>query len=564
MSKRRSLALGLGLSLLAPLVAPGGASALAPVDPTVTRAFDWLLSEQQANGGFEQTNFAGFETPDAILALSEATQAGPTWSPAFARTGIEAIESSDNKNPLNYVDDLVDTGDTTNVTAAVQAAKVITLVAAPLGIDAADFDPSNDSAAAVDLPARIRAYVQPNGTVAFGSFFNGVLYTAIGFRTAGIAEPTGIGGQIRAAQRPDGSWNYAGDQDPATSGDIDTTSTALLALTELGAARTDPAVRSGIEFLASTQAGSGAWQSFGSDDPNSTAVASIALSKLHIDVSTGAWRARYGAPLAPGQAYVSPYAFLRSQQAADGHIASANDAYPPVNTFATSQSVQALARQWFLSPDRANLVTALATQLGSPKATPGTAAATVTSDALGTNASILTARRGAADAVLSSLFGRQAAAADLFQRAFHRAIDPSGLDYWSRKLQTITRSQMLERLTGSSEFYRRAGSTTAGFVDSVYQAVLGRPADPNGRDYWIRKIDGGDSPLHVAQSLVASTEFRRKTVDAAYQDVLQRPADPSGRAYWTNKLATTRVEVLLASLAATESYYDRVTGPAPG
>ena len=38
--------------------------------------------------------------------------------------------------------------------------------------------------------------------------------------------------------------------------------------------------------------------------------------------------------------------WLRSQQAADGHIKSQNDAFLPVNTFATTQTVQALERGW--------------------------------------------------------------------------------------------------------------------------------------------------------------------------------------------------------------------------
>ena len=51
------------------------------------------------------------------------------------------------------------------------------------------------------------------------------------------------------------------------------------------------------------------------------------------------------APGSSGQPYVSPLAWLRSQQNADGHINSPNDSFG-VNTFATSQSIQALRRGW--------------------------------------------------------------------------------------------------------------------------------------------------------------------------------------------------------------------------
>ncbi|MEP6626320.1 MAG: hypothetical protein ABJC79_17865, partial [Acidimicrobiia bacterium] len=51
-------------------------------------------------------------------------------------------------------------------------------------------------------------------------------------------------------------------------------------------------------------------------------------------------------PAQSGNPYHSPVNWLRTQQAADGHITSPNDSFPPVNTFGTSQSVQALERGW--------------------------------------------------------------------------------------------------------------------------------------------------------------------------------------------------------------------------
>ncbi len=561
MSTRRTLIAGVGFSLLAPLLAPASAGAVTPPIPVAQRASSYLIGHQKADGGFEQTDFAGFETPDAVLALAESSQGGPSWDAAFARTGIADVRagaSPTGKNPLDYVDALVTSGDTTTVASAVQAAKVIALVATPLGIDPTDFDPAEDSAQPVDLIARINAKVQPNGTLGFGSFFNGDLFAAIGFRKANKALPSGLLGQIRAAQRSDGSWNYAGDQDPKTDGDVDTTSTALLALAVNGANPTDPNVAKGIAYLAKVQSPSGAWQSFGANDPNSTAVAAIALSALHIDASTSKWRSTHGAQKA-STVTGSPYAYLASQQAADGHIASPNDATPPVNTFASSQSVQALARQWFLSAAREKLVNAQATVLGSPMASPNNKALGVASDGLGPNSSIEASRRKAAADVLGSSFGRESAVDDLFRQSLGRAVDPSGRVYWSEKLLTITRSQVLSRITGSSEFYRTAGGTPDTFVKAVYQAVLGRQPDAAGGAFWEGRITRGERVEHVAQSLVASTEFRRNATSAAYQRVLGRSADASGLSYWTGKLSTVRVEVLLSNLAATNEYYERAT-----
>jgi hypothetical protein len=170
---------------------------------------------------------------------------------------------------------------------------------------------------------------------------------------------------------------------------------------------------------------------------------------------------------------------------------------------------------------------------------------------------ISSARVKAAGAVLNSSYGREAAAADLFVQAFGRTIDPAGRAFWSKKLLTISRPEMLSRLTGSPEFYRLAGGTTPTFVDAAYEAVLGRSPEPAGRAYWIGRLDKGVPVEQIARSLVASTEYRRQQVDAAYQELLGRSADAAGRAYWTTRLATTRIEVLLAGIAGSREFLER-------
>lgn len=541
MTIRRSLAVGLGLALAAPLVAPGVATAAPAPIPAVQKATTWLVARQEADGGFEVANFPGFETSDAILALAAASQGPALWDTTTAHAAVSGLDASSGKDPLDAIDDLVDgdEGSPTIATAA-RAAKVITLVANPLGLDPADFDPSGDSPSAVDLWSRIDAF-EDEGSYDLDAQFNGVLYIATALAGAGRPVPAGLVAQIRAAQNGDGSWTYDGVP-VASSADVDTTAQALLALSQAGLGRTDTDVAEGVAFLAAGQQPNGAWQSFGSDDANSTAAAAVALSALRIDVTA--------APFA------SPYAFLLSKQAADGHIVGSFDSDPP-NTFATSQSTQALARQWYLAEDHKRLVDALSAEVGSPADDESFAAAEVASDALGPNASLRPARERAARAVLDSSFGREAAAADLFVQALDRQLDPSGRAYWSNKLKTLTRPEVLARLTGSSEFYNGAGGQIPSFVDAVYQSVLGRTPDAAGRTYWINRLNGGTSVSQVARSLTASTEYRRNQVDAAYGRILDRPADPSGRAYWTNKLGTTRIEVLLASLAGSGEFYER-------
>jgi hypothetical protein len=278
----------------------------------------------------------------------------------------------------------------------------------------------------------------------------------------------------------------------------------------------------------------------------------MALSAHKVDLTDPAWRTAAGAP-ATGT-YTSPYDWFLAQVQSDGRIASPNDGFG-VNTFATSQSVQALGRQWFLTEQRGNLVARMSSTLASPAAAPSTDRP-VAASLLGPNSSIRSARTTTALFTVTSQAGREAAAADLFQAAFGRAIDPSGRSYWSRQLLTLSRPEVLARLTGSSEYYRRAGSTIPSFVDAVYQSVLGRTPDPSGRAYWIRQLQGGRSVQAVARTLTNSNEYRRRAVDAAFQQQIGRQPTGPERAAGIERVTALRIEWYIASLAGSPEYYD--------
>ena len=286
---RRCVAVGVGLSLAAPLLAPAPGGALSFADP-VGSAVDWLETQQQDDGSFEVAQFPGFETSDAIAAIAAASQTGPRWDDAQALAAVEALVSTQTRTPLDEIDRLVDAdgaADPSTDAAGARAAKVIVLVAGPLGLDPTDVDPADDSPAAVDLGARMDLHRQGDGSYDFGAQFNGTLYSALALQVRGEVVPQGLIDQIIAAQRADGSWDYTGTPAGGPGEDVDTTALALLALSA-GLAPTPalspdaPAgpkasIQAGVNFLASRQQASGAWQAFGADDPNSTALATIAI-----------------------------------------------------------------------------------------------------------------------------------------------------------------------------------------------------------------------------------------------------------------------------------------------
>jgi hypothetical protein len=292
----------------------------------------FVKSKQLADGSFETSGFPGFETPDAVLAIAENAQQQVGWSVPQAKAAVDATVKNGN-SVLHAIDDYSQSG-----LNAGQAAKLTVLVARPLGLSVTAFDPDGDGA--VNLQALIDSGHQAGGS--YGAF-NATLYAAIAKRPLG-GVPADTVALIRGAQRADGGWNFLGESGGTTASDVDTTALAIQALVASHIAVDDTDVRQGLAFLAAQQRANGAWQSFGADDPNSTAVAMIAITAAGFDPTVSCWRDTV-APARQGTPYGSPATWLRADQAADGHFESPNDDFG-VNTFATSQAIQALRRGW--------------------------------------------------------------------------------------------------------------------------------------------------------------------------------------------------------------------------
>ncbi len=326
------------------IVALVAASALAitaaPAHADVASGAAWLATQQRADGGFEVAGFAGFETADATLALAEAAQSGGGWDADAARSAIAGVTTGAGLAPYDAIDDEAEIGPTAGA-----AAKLIALVAAPGGwadgLSPVAFDPGQDGAA-VDLLSTMSAGFDA-GTGWFGTFGD-TLLAVLAHRQVCVDIPDASTAAILAAGAPSGGWNFAGDPTDDLF-DPDITGRALQALAAAGVPVDDPAVSSGLRRLAvEHDAATGGWISFGEVNPNSTALAVLGLDAYGFDATTRAWRDDL-APERAADPYVAPRDYLLGQQQADGRIASPSDSFG-INTFPTSQGVQALTLAW--------------------------------------------------------------------------------------------------------------------------------------------------------------------------------------------------------------------------
>jgi hypothetical protein len=565
-SARRAVAVcvltALSFSLVS-FVALAPATAVASL--TLTRARAFVVSQQQSDGGFEVGHFPSFETPDAVLALAELAQTGSTWNTAAARSAVSAVVSR-GRSALDYADDQAESPGLTSALAA----KYLTLVVEPLGLNPRDFDPSNDSVKPVDLVAAMGKGADLDGQYRKPAF-NGLLFIALAHWSIDCAVPGDLVARIKAAQQPNGSWDFSGA--PSGKGvDIDTTSLAVIALTRSGLPSTDPAIARALTLLARQHRANGAWQASAFppavDDPNTTSLATLAIAATGQAPGTAGWRNR-AAPELAGQPYVSPDVWLRSQQKPDGHIASPNDSFG-VTTFATTQSIEALTRTWFTSKAASTTRCPLP---GGPRekflrAEFQTLAARVgtnaelqpAANALGADPTNSSKRLAAVTSTLSTDAYRRAAVAELYQRTLGRSPDGAGSTYWAGRLRTLGRQSVVAYLLASGEFLHKAGGTSTGYLTRVYPVVFGRPLDPSGKAHWLRLLAAGASRRSVAAALLTSPEGRRYEVAGLYIKVLGRAADSRGLTYWAGRLGVEPVERLIARFASSAEYFSRATG----
>jgi hypothetical protein len=423
----------------------------------------FLKSHQQPDGGFETAGFPGFETPDAALALAEAAQTGTVWSTTEGRAGVAAA-ARDGRTALDYLDDLAEL-----TTSPGQAAKLIVLVAAPLGYNPVAFDPQGDGSA--DLLARMDAGRNANGSFGPAAAFNATLYAAIAHPLLGRSVPDETRAYMLAAQQANGGWNFGGDP-MGEEVDVDTTGLALQALLAAGVDAHSDAVRRAVALLAAGQLPSGGWAAFDQPDPNATALAILGLTAAGRRTES-CW---------PGAE-----ASLTDRQAADGHVTGPNDAFG-VNTFATSQAVQAVTRRWL-------------PVVRAPAYCPDDGYRLVSAD-------------GGVFAFGGSRFLGSTGALRLNRPMVGIAPTPGGQGYW------LVGSDGGVFAFGDAGFYGSTGALT------LNEPVVGMAPSPSGRGYWLVAADGGVFAFGDAAFLGSAGALTLN------QPVVAIASSPSGRGYW--------------------------------
>ena len=173
-----------------------------------------------------------------------------------------------------------------------------------------------------------------------------------------------------------------------------------------------------------------------------------------------------------------------------------------------------------------------------------------------------TSRRDVAAAILGSAECRSTFVQGLYRSLLGRPADPGSLNNLIGLLaQGGTYRQVHGMILSSPEYFQaKSRGGNAGFVDALYQDVLGRPADPAGRDVFVSQLGKGTPRAQVVNAFLSSPEALSALARKLYQQFLHRDPDPNGLQFFTKAFGQgQREENVIATLLSSPEYFQRAT-----
>ena len=109
-----------------------------------------------------------------------------------------------------------------------------------------------------------------------------------------------------------------------------------------------------------------------------------------------------------------------------------------------------------------------------------------------------------------------------YSQLLGRDIDEEGLAFWSAALtdRTANASDVINLILSSDE-YQSLGQNAEDAVEGLYEAMLSRPSDEEGKAGWVAMITDGCSPKKVVGGFCDSVEFQRLCLECGI-----RPGHP--------------------------------------
>jgi hypothetical protein len=137
------------------------------------------------------------------------------------------------------------------------------------------------------------------------------------------------------------------------------------------------------------------------------------------------------------------------------------------------------------------------------------------------------------DRFVPAVPANEAYIASLYEAFLGRSAEPGGLANWNAQLNAgVSRAQVALGIENSAEAISRT-------VQIYYQVFLGRPAETGGLNGWVQSVEHGASLEVVKANILGSNEFFLKSgatvpsyLNAVYENEIGRPIDSVALATW--------------------------------
>ncbi|MEX0712439.1 MAG: peptidylprolyl isomerase [Pirellulales bacterium] len=146
-----------------------------------------------------------------------------------------------------------------------------------------------------------------------------------------------------------------------------------------------------------------------------------------------------------------------------------------------------------------------------------------------------------------------------YQEFLNREGEEQGVTYWIDRLNGGEPQEMIAAgFVNSPEYFRLHGSDNDAFLMAAYDQLADTVPDPPGMEFWRSTLDAGTERLAVIFKLCETESGRAMAVDRLYSQLLGRAADPEGRDFWLNRPVNgSFLDELTTGLLATDEYLRR-------
>jgi hypothetical protein len=154
-----------------------------------------------------------------------------------------------------------------------------------------------------------------------------------------------------------------------------------------------------------------------------------------------------------------------------------------------------------------------------------------------------------------------------YQKYLGRNPEPAGMAVWVQAKQNGLSDESLEAgFIGSQEYIANHGGSGAGWVEGMYQDLLGRTPGADEVNAWVRNLQNGMAPQQVAYFFAHSAEREGQRITADYETYLGRePENQDIVNAWVNAFESgTSNEDVIAGFVGSAEYYQSHSGTNDG